>query len=215
MADKKYEAILFDWDGTLARSIPVWEHAFTSVFETLHMPININEATEKLWLDSQILIELGIDHEGFFDLVYEQLSRSYYQTPLYDEVERTLLQLQKSGIKMALVTSTRRKLVILALEYHHLLAYFTCVVASEDVINHKPSPEPYELALAHLSSPKENTIIVGDSKFDLLGSVNVGIDCALFFPKENKTYYNEAELKALNPKYVWESHSQVLHVIKT
>jgi len=208
--NNKYDTVLFDWDGTIAQTIEIWERAFRDVFDSLHMNININQITEKLWLDSAILNDLGIEHSGFFDLVYEKLSQNFGKAPLYSGVEDVLNKLKLENIKLALVTSTRRKTVLPSIAYHHLNLYFPVIVASEDVSNHKPAAEPYELALTQLGSNKKNALIVGDSKFDILGSQNAEVDCALFLPKENEKHYQREELIQYKPKYVINSLLQIL-----
>ncbi|PIP52939.1 hypothetical protein COX08_03780 [Candidatus Beckwithbacteria bacterium CG23_combo_of_CG06-09_8_20_14_all_34_8] len=210
---KKYDTILFDWDGTLAQTIDIWEEAFHNVFDSLHMPINIDQATEKLWLDSAILNDFGIEHEGFFDLVYEKLSQNYTKTTLYQGTIDLLIKLKEKNIKLALVTSTRRKPVLEALVYHQLSLYFQIVVASEDVVSHKPSGEPYEMAMNQLGSSKDNSLIVGDSKFDLIASQNAQIDSVLFLPGENEKHYKKEELLIYKPKYIINELSKILEII--
>jgi len=209
----KYKTILFDWDGTLAKTIPVWEESFKRVFNTLHMSIDIDAVTGKLWVDSSVLNEIGIEHEGFFDLVYEQLSQNYAKTPLYDGALDALKSLKKIGMGLALVTSTRRKYVLEALAFHQLEPLFEVVVASEDVELHKPDPQPYQKALSLLSEPKETSIIVGDSRFDLAGSKNAGLDCILFFPDDNKRYYNDNDLLTFEPTYVVKDYKELLKIL--
>lgn len=212
--NSKYTTILFDWDGTLAQTIPVWEEAFRTVFNTLHMAIDINEATQKLWLDNAVLNELGIEHDGFFDLVYEQLDQNFPQTALYPKAKEVLEQLNTKGFQLALISNTRRPLVIKALEYHQLLSYFKSVVAGADTKNHKPNVEPYELTLSRLQISPVNCLVVGDSRFDLLGSANAEIDSALFLPKENEKYYNKEDLLKLKPAHVITNLTDLLQILE-
>jgi len=212
--NNKYHAILFDWDGTLAQTIPVWEKAFTSVFNSLHMPIDVKHTTEQLWLDSAILNDLGIEHEGFFDLVYEQLAHDYFKTALYEGAVEIIAKLKELDFKLAVVTSTRKKPINSAIQYHQLESYFQVIIASEDVALHKPNAQPYELAVGQLGSEKSSVLIIGDSRFDLLGSANAKIDSVLFLPKENEKYYNKEYLLKLKPNYVITNYQDLIKILE-
>ncbi len=185
-----------------------------SVFNTLHMAIDLNEATQKLWLDNAVLNELGIDHDGFFDLVYEQLDQNFPQTALYPKVKEALEQLNTKGFQLALISNTRKPLIIKALAYHQLSPYFKSVVAGADTTNHKPNVEPYELTLSCLQISPANCLVVGDSRFDLLGSANAKIDSVLFLPKENEKYYNREDLLKLKPNYVINNYQDLIKILE-
>lgn len=76
---------------------------------------------------------------------------------------------------MGIVTSKRRELAIRGLRLFDLEKYFKVIVALEDTEKHKPNPEPILKALELLNANKEETLMVGDSPYDILCASNAGV----------------------------------------
>jgi len=98
---------------------------------------------------------------------------------LYPHVGMTLADLQKLGIKMAVISDAPRLEVwlrIVGLGLHH---YFDQVITSEDTGVKKPAPEPFRKALELLGTKPSETIMVGDwADRDVVGAKAVKIRTA-------------------------------------
>jgi pyrophosphatase PpaX len=57
--------------------------------------------------------------------------------------------------------------------------YFQVVISADDVTKHKPDKEPLIKAISELNSTPENTLYVGDSKFDMECAINAGVSPVL------------------------------------
>lgn len=71
--------------------------------------------------------------------------------------------LQQSGIRTAVVSSTRTQLVVTALNRMRLLRKFDVVVCGDMVERRKPEPDSYQLALRWLDLAPERCIAIEDS----------------------------------------------------
>ncbi len=63
---------------------------------------------------------------------------------------------------------------------------FSGLICGEDVINHKPSPEAYNLALSKSNSTKENAIVIEDSLIGLYSACAANLKCILTLCPWNK-----------------------------
>src|SRR5699024_7524972 len=60
------------------------------------------------------------------------------------------------------------------LKYLKILDYFEVLVSSDEVENHKPHPEPVLKACEILEVSPKNSIMVGDSIYDIMSGRNAG-----------------------------------------
>ena len=70
---------------------------------------------------------------------------------------------QENGIKMAIASSSTRKVVAHNLESSGIRKYFTAVVTGEDVTNGKPAPDIFLLAARRLQLPPERCVVYEDA----------------------------------------------------
>jgi pyrophosphatase PpaX len=87
--------------------------------------------------------------------------------------------LKALGYKMAVVTSRAALTTQQAMERYEIQEYFDVVVTCDDTDKHKPDPEPVLIALAQLKSGPEESIMIGDSMYDILCAKNAGVQSVL------------------------------------
>jgi putative hydrolase of the HAD superfamily len=95
---------------------------------------------------------------------------------LYPHTQRTLVELTRRALRLAVVTDAPKTQAWLRLCYLHLHHIFDLVITYEDTRERKPSPAPFEAALAGLRLSPEEVLMVGDwPERDMVGAQNVGI----------------------------------------
>ena len=87
-----------------------------------------------------------------------------------------LKRLTERGVKMTIASSKRRPLVEEVSAHHDLQGYFSLLVGAQDVANHKPHPESVYKTLTVLGMEAQDTVVVGDSTYDLDMARNAGVD---------------------------------------
>ncbi len=95
---------------------------------------------------------------------------------LYPHVTATLMELIKSGIRLAVVSDAPRREAWLRLCYLNLHHLFDVVVTFEDTGERKPSPAPFRAALERLGVKADEALMVGDwPERDMVGATQLGI----------------------------------------
>ncbi|MGH7564658.1 MAG: TIGR02253 family HAD-type hydrolase [Gemmatimonadota bacterium] len=95
---------------------------------------------------------------------------------LYPHVTATLMELIKSGLRLAVVSDAPRREAWLRLCYLNLHHLFDVVVTFEDTGERKPSPAPFRTALEQLGVEAREALMVGDwPERDMVGATQLGI----------------------------------------
>lgn len=178
----KLAAALFDFDGTLVDTTEMiyqgMRHATTSVlgrddFTREQLLANVGQPLPRQMevLDAEkaeLLLDSYRAHheENHDDLIGE-----------FPGIAESLQRLRDAGIRVAVVTSKRRRSVEMALEaLPGLDLVVDRFVTLEDTTEHKPDPEPLLKGLELVGNvPKEEAVYVGDSPFDVQAAKAAGL----------------------------------------
>jgi len=176
----KITTILFDFDGTLMNTndliIDSWRHTFrviedkdideAEIIRTFGEPLI--RTMEKAFPNTPV--EECVD-------VYRNYHRDSFgdRISLFPGVKEMLGQLKALGYKMAVVTSRAALTTKEAMEKYEIQDLFDAVVTCDDTDKHKPDPEPVRIALNQLKSRAEESIMIGDSMYDILCARNAGV----------------------------------------
>lgn len=216
--NKKYKYILFDWDGTLAKTLDVWLFAYKEVASSLNIDLS-------KYSDREVVeIFFGKQGEGYkkfgienIDEVYEKVKSivdiKVQNVESYNSVGTVLEELRNRGVKMALHTTSNRNLLYPAITNLDFEKYFEIILTKDDVVNPKPNPEVIEKELESLGATKEECLIVGDSDKDIITGKNSGVDTCLYYPNENEKFYRKEFLEKDNPDYLITDLADLLKLI--
>lgn len=209
----KYDYILFDWDGTLYKSLDLWHVSLKQsliergyIIDDQYVKSNYSK-----FKDSKQAKEIeDIDYiiENSLDLA----DQNYTGIDFYPGAVK-LLKLLKKTKKLALVTTARSAPIDTLLKKHGLDNIFELVITADDVENIKPDPEPILKAIKELASDKEKTIMIGDSENDLIAANQAGIDSILFYPHGHAIHHEIDYLKSLNPTFVVNNLKSIVNLI--
>lgn len=214
MTSMSYQTVLFDWDGCLARTLEVWLAAYRHTFAHYGAVPDDREVAKHLG-DWYLQEQFGIsDAEGFTKILIDEAERNLKEVDLYPSAKETLLQLKSDGRQLALVSSSSRHILVKGLEHNDLTDIFSVIISGDDVTNHKPHPEPLELALVALSGEKETTVMIGDSTKDIGAANNFGVDSILVYHPSHDVFYDRLHLEAQAPTYIVEDLPSLTGIIK-
>ena len=180
----RYDAVLYDLDGTLIDSIPSILKAFRQTF----LDVTGDPGDETYFL-STIGIPLSEAFEPFdpalrqrlFDVCKEYSDRYLRETAdIFPRIREDLRGLQCEGVRQGVVTSKRREPARYSLEKFEIVDFFEVIVTKEDTERHKPFPDPLLEGVRRLGiSDPAGVLYVGDSVHDLRCARNAGMDCAV------------------------------------
>jgi HAD superfamily hydrolase (TIGR01509 family) len=164
-------AVLWDMDGTLVDSEPVWARVQIQVLADLGGTWTVEDCVRlvgsalpdalRAWMS---VLPVGvIEPEALAERVYSEVVRS-----LKEEVEfrpgalELLAALRAEGVPCALVSASYRTMIDAALS-HFPPGLFDVVVAGDEVTNGKPHPEPYLTAAQELRVDPADCVVIEDS----------------------------------------------------
>ena len=180
-----YEAVLFDLDGTLVDSLPLHYRAYRRVFERRGTQLewdvfmhNIGPpaasaipkfaAAVGLDLTESQLTDIHLEKKSVFaDLLGIEAPSLLPVSTILSEV----MENQKSG----LVTSGNRSGARLILKSLGWIDKFDVVVTGDDVVQGKPSPEPYLHAARILGVDPKACLALEDTDAGLLSARQAGM----------------------------------------
>lgn len=177
---KKITTVLFDFDGTIVDTngliINSWQHTFRTLEGKERSEAEIVATLgEPLLLSMKNLLPQFPPEEAI------EVYRRYQHGNFSDEISmfpgmgELIRELKHRGYKMGIVTSRMTNTTMQGLDKFGLRDCFESVVTCDHTEKHKPDPEPVYIALDQLGSKPHESIMVGDSKFDVLCAKNAGV----------------------------------------
>lgn len=102
-----------------------------------------------------------------------------YENSLYPGVEELLAYLKDRGCVLAVASSKPEEYVRQILEHFHITGYFQEIVGAGMDEKRTTKAEVIEEALQrlHMSSSRQDVVMVGDRSYDILGAHECGIQC--------------------------------------
>jgi len=187
------KAIIFDLDGTLVDSVPDLAAAIDDMLVAIGQ-IPAGESLVKLWIGNgtvvlvQRALASAFPNSGSDELLVETFTTAYplfesayaqrlaHSTALYPHVLDVLMQLQKSGMALGLITNKPRRFTMPLLEGLNIDHYFSDVLCGDDLAEKKPHPLPVLAMLTKLSVSAEQAAMVGDSVSDIASAQAAGVE---------------------------------------
>lgn len=197
----------FDFDKTLANTGNVSVTATENAFKAFNLTVPSQD---------QILDKMGIPAEvSFPQMAKQKLSdkeikqlvqkfRAFYQqeeldnTELYPGIKSLLSQLQQAKKQLFIVSSKATQPLKRNLSHLGILDYFTMIEGCDLVTKFKPDPEGINLLVQKFDLKKNESIMIGDARYDLQMGKNAGVKtCGATWGA-----FNVKSLVAENPTYI-------------
>jgi len=175
------KAVVFDLDGTIVGFKLDYKSARAEVIQFLSnhgFPQSIFSLNESVF-EMLKKLEVYIKNHHMSNKDYSKLKKAVLailekyemqgakSTQLVPGALETLQALKKMKLKLGLFTVNNRKSTEHVLSTFRLKTFFKTVVTRDSVATVKPSPIHLETALKSLKAKPEETIVVGDSAWDM------------------------------------------------
>jgi phosphoglycolate phosphatase len=177
----KIKLIIFDLDGTLVDTAPDITHALNYAIELYQIKkLTVQETIELVGEGLTRLVErlVGEDNAVVKSEVLDRFI-SYYSEHItdlsmpYPGVPDTLKELD--DYNKAVLSNKREFLSKKLLDELNLSVYFDRILGSDSVVEKKPSPKPLYQVMDMFSVRPGETVIVGDSTYDIDAGKAAGI----------------------------------------
>lgn len=178
-------AFIFDCDGTLVNSSPVWGHAQTELLRRHGIDVTVDDFAqfEHLSLEDECQAYhdtwgIGSNGEEVYRELGDILIDGYSKVPPREGLLAFLEHAKAAGIAMCVATSTPAELVQSALAAAGLDRYMEFITTTGEAGRSKQFPDVYELALRRLEERHghkfERGWVFEDAVFGLKSSGTAG-----------------------------------------
>lgn len=181
----KYTTLLFDLDGTLTdseegivkcvqhslRPFGIEEHDPSVLRSFIGPPLKASYKQIYGFTEEQIATAIDIFHERF-DAVGK------FENRPYEGISQLLKRLKDAGFRLILATSKPEHFARQIMAHFALEGYFDIICGADEVHNRFEKRDVIQEILRiqpHLN--RDNTIMIGDRKYDVEGSAHCGLDC--------------------------------------
>ena len=181
------KAIFFDHDGTLVDSEPIHFQLWRDVLAA--RGIALSEALYRDCYAGIPTIDNAVDLVARFAIDEAPASlaeaknvatRRFLEQrafPLMPGVRAALTQFQRAGMRQAIVTGAGSDGVQTTLRQHALGEFFETFVSGDDVVNSKPAPDCYLLAVRRLGLSPCECVAIEDTEHGVNSAAAAGVRC--------------------------------------
>lgn len=178
-----YRYVLFDFDGT--------------VFDTLEgITKSVRYALNKLGADAPLselrcfagppLFDMFTEKFGFEPTKAQQAVKDFreryipvgvYESRVFPGIKELLRELRAAGITTGIATSKPQQLAEELLDREDMLGLFDAISGSTFDGGNDSKQQVTQRAMKLLNAVPEETVLVGDTKYDVIGAHRCGIKC--------------------------------------
>jgi HAD superfamily hydrolase (TIGR01509 family) len=182
----RYDAILFDNDGVLVDTEPLFLQATQESLATVDVDLRAEDYHEISMRRGGTVFDLATA-KGISDATILELRarRAVRYSELIAEGVRVLdgvvetLEALVGVQRTAIVTSSDRKHFEEIHTQTGLVRYFEFVLTEGDYIHHKPHPEPYQKAAARMGVEPVRCLVIEDTERGLVSATEAGMECVV------------------------------------
>jgi len=174
---KEVNAVLFDLDGVLVDSEKAWFYVFNDTLKHFGVKSVSKKWFSKIFgntIEKNVKIFINITAKEANKLAIKYFAKNRRYVKVFPNSRNVLEKLSNNNVKMALITNTPKRILIPTLKHYKLKKYFKAIVTVDDVKRGKPSPDMALKACRLLKVKPKNTILIGDTKNDMVAGKRAG-----------------------------------------
>ncbi len=178
--DKKL--IIFDCDGTLLNSMPMWDHVGTEYIlsQGITPPEDMEQKLISMTLEQSgeyYIRELGLKKtvKEYLEDIYDFVDRKYrYELELKPGAKEFVRLMVQSGKKVCILTTTGRPCVEAAMQHHGLDELISTIFTCGELGMGKTKPDIYRYVAEQMGEKPENTLVFEDAPFAIQNAKKAG-----------------------------------------
>ena len=199
------KAVIFDMDGVIAET----EHAHIGAEKQTMLKYGIeiseDELHEYTGTTAKVMFTSLIEKYKLnttFDRIFKEKEEILFKL-LEEDVQPTkgvidlLRKLKKMKIKLAVASSSHKRMIEYVLKKLKIIDLFDSIVGAEDIDRSKPDPEIFLISAKRLNVKPEECIVVEDSKLGVEAAKKAGMKCLGYInPSSGKQDLSKADFVA-------------------
>lgn len=178
---KRYDLIVFDWDGTVMDSTAVIANSIQSACRDLDLTVPADEvARHVIGLGLDQALRYAVPSAGehrHADLVARYRFHFFAQEnamPLFKGAESLMQELRAEGYYLAVATGKGRGGLDRAMQVSNMTQYFHSTRTADQTVS-KPDPTMLHEIMDELEVTAQRTLMIGDTTHDLQMAINAGV----------------------------------------
>ena len=209
---KPIKAVIFDMDGVLIDSEPVYLHHQYTHLKPLYPWITLESMYPLVGISGQEYMPFMAKlcrrtDDAAFRQEMDAMNagcRVYYPGILRKEVRPLLHELKQMGLQVALASSSSRECIEQVLTQCEIRELFDCIVSGREFTRSKPDPEIYRFTMDKLGRKPEECLMVGNDATEDMAAREVGMDvflltdCLINAKNRDLNAYPRGDFAALN-----------------
>ena len=213
-----FEAAIFDWDGTLADTMPVVVFSFQKVLRGIGCVVSDEFLVRRIGIGARNMFKdaLRLNNIVFDEAMIDELMDKKFriQTKLFGDIEifegaTELLNSLHLKLKIGLATMSNRPVIDKLLKMKGLDGYFDFVISADEVKNPKPDPEIFVNCALKLGCKPEGCVVFEDSVFGVIAARSANMKCVAI----PSGAYSRAELEKEKPDLVVDSLKETQRIL--
>ena len=193
------EAAIFDVDGTLLDSMPIWMNAAARYLVSIDIEPepNLGQVLEEMCIHEAVTYikkkyNITYSEEEINAGIIDTVRDFYYnEAPLKAGVKEFLEELDNRNIPMVIATSSDKSYLGAALKRTGIDKYFEKIFTSDEVGTGKTQPKIYEVAGAYLGKNAEGIYVFEDVLHAVRSAKKAGYKVIALYDELSKDYTDE------------------------
>ena len=205
-----FEAVIFDWDGTLVDSHQIVVASFQKALATTNQKMS-NEFIRRLigvgaaetFREILRASKTCFDEKQIENLVQKKIQNEIEMSteakPLRGALE--LLETLRGRIRVGLASMNNREIVNHMLKTKNMRMFFNAIITADDIANSKPNPEIFIKCATKLKCKPSECVVVEDSIFGVEAAKKATM-AVIAIPTGA---YSKEELRKVKPELIVDS----------
>ena len=178
---KNIKAIIFDFDGVVVNSEPLYEETGRQLFRQFGIEVQDEDwkefkglSAEKFFIQAKEKYKINATLDELYKIDHEILKNKFREKLEYIEGFHDFIEFVKDNYLYALVTSTSMELLNWIFSNTQINKDFDTILTSDDVKNPKPDPEPFIKIGKRLKICPSEMVVIEDSINGVISAKKAG-----------------------------------------
>lgn len=180
---KKYKYVFFDLDGTISNSYEGIARSLDATFD--HFGIKVDKALYRRYIGPPLsdTFRLYFDTPEKVSEVVNWFRDNYvegdiFRNPVYEGIPETMKSLKERGYILCVASCKKQEEAEMLMKHFGIDGYLTYVSGLTYGVREQKA-EILEYGMQKVGADRENSVMVGDTIYDIEGAAAAGVDCVL------------------------------------